>query len=209
MAKYCGSCGSQASDEAKVCGVCGTPFEAEGTSSIPGVDYVSPEVKEKRKKIVYGVIGLAAIIIVVSIIFNIVSGFVGYKGTVRKIMNAYMDGDVDTLLEISSLVQDENDYYESELDNEINDMLDYYEDEYGNNFKWSYEITKDSVWSDRKFKKEVESLVDSYDIDKIDISKIMTVDVELTVKDGKYKEGRSFELVLSKEAGDWKLLYLY
>lgn len=208
MAKFCGSCGSQASDEAMVCGVCGTPFEAESNGSIPGVEYVSPEAKEKKKKIVYGVIGLAAVIIVVSIVVSIVSGFVGYKGAVRKIMNAYMEGDVDALLEMSSCIQYEYEYFESDLDSQVNDMLDYYEDEYGSKFKWSYKIVKDSVWSDRKFRNAMEEAEDEYGIDVRDISKIMTVDLDLTVKSGKYKEGSSIELVLSKEDGDWKLLAL-
>ena len=121
-------------------------------------------------------------------------------------MNAYMDGDADTLVRISSCIYNEDDSREESLETQIDYVLDEFEDELGSQYKWSYEIKKDSVLSKRKFEKEIENLEEYYDIDKGDISKIAEVDVKVTAKAGKDKESKKFELILSKEKGGWKLL---
>ncbi len=205
MAKFCGNCGSQASDDANVCGVCGTVFETL-ESTIAEVSDASPEVIQKRKFIALGAIGVAALVIIIAVVISIVSATGGYKGAVRKIMNAYMDGDVDALVRMSSCIYDDNEYHEDTLDSQVDYTLIYFEDELGSKYKWSYEIKKDSVLSKCKFEKRIENLEEYYDVDKRDISKIAEVDVKVTAKAGKDKETRKFELVLSKEKGGWKLL---
>ena len=59
MAKFCGNCGAQLDDNAKVCGQCGTPV---GTlSAIPSVKIVDPEKQKKTKKTLKLICGLIAI----------------------------------------------------------------------------------------------------------------------------------------------------
>ena len=107
MAKFCGNCGTQLDDNAKICGNCGTPLTSAKTTnaSIPGVGD-DPEKKEKAKKKMTMFLGIAAVIIVVIIALSAIISSSGYKGTVRKIMNAYKDYDVDKIVSMSSGLYD-------------------------------------------------------------------------------------------------------
>lgn len=49
MARFCGNCGAQIDENAKVCGQCGTPIE--GSTKTPPVKIIDPEKKKKNKKI--------------------------------------------------------------------------------------------------------------------------------------------------------------
>ncbi len=214
MARFCGNCGSAVDDNAKVCGSCGTPLETNDkvVSKIPGVQYIDPEKKAKTAKKVKLFFGLAALIIVVVIVFNIVSGFVGYKGAVRKIMNAYEDYDIDTIVSMSSdyyyCMTDEN-YVEEYFGDIISEDLDDFEEYSGHNYKFSYEITDSYKMAEHKLDDLLDSLsyYEEFDADIID--KVVVVEVEVTAKSKNNDYTKELTLTLTKESGSWKLLYLY
>lgn len=54
MARFCGNCGAQLDDDAKVCGQCGTPIDG----NVPGLKIVDPEKKKKMMKKVKGLLHL-------------------------------------------------------------------------------------------------------------------------------------------------------
>ncbi len=213
MARFCGNCGSAVDDNAKVCGSCGTPLEANNkvVSKIPGVQYIDPEKKAKTAKKVKTFFGLAALIIVAVIVFNIVSGFVGYKGAVRKIMNAYEDYDIDTIVSMSSdyyyCMTDEN-YVEEYFGDIISEDLDDFEEYSGHNYKFSYEITDSYKMAEHKLDDLLDSLsyYEEFDADIID--KVMVVEIEVVAKSKNNNYTKDLTLTLTKESGSWKLLYL-
>lgn len=214
MSKFCGNCGAQLDDSAKVCGNCGTPLSENSnvSSSIPGVEYVDPEKKAKNKKRIKKFIGLIAVVVVVIIAINIISGFIGYKGAVRKIMNAYEDYDVDTLVSLTSNIRLDvfdilgDDYATDYYENIVSDDLDYYENTVGHKYKLSYEITETYELTERK----VDDLLDSAEsyieyIEDYDISKVMVVEVNVTAKEGNKSTDATLTIYLTKENGSWKL----
>ena len=216
MGKFCGNCGTQVADGAKVCGNCGTPLVNEGgkmpVSEVPGIDYVDPEKKAKNKKQVKIVLGVAILIVIFMIAFNIISGFVGYKGTVRKIMKAYESYNIDTLIDMSSdlyLFYGDDSYIEYYFAEPVSDDLENFENSVGHKYKISYEITEAYTVSDRKFGALISNLSNYGDFDVDIISKIMIVELEVTAKEGKKTTTINKELYLTRENGSWKLLYFY
>lgn len=216
MEKFCGNCGNQVEEGAKVCGNCGTPVVNDdgkmSVSDVPGISYVDPEKKAKNKKRAKLVLGAGALVIVLVIAFNIISGFVGYKGAVRKVMNAYKDYNVDALVDMSSdlyLFYGDDSYIEYYFEESVSNDLEDFEDRVGHKYKISYEITEAYTVSDRKFNELIDSLSYYEDFDTDIISKIMVVEIEVTAKEGKKTSTKSKELYLTKESGAWKLLYLY
>lgn len=218
MAKFCGNCGTRLDDSAKVCGHCGTPLggnTSNSTSTVPGVEYVDPEKKAKNAKRTKMIIGGVALLIVAIIVINIVSGFVGYKGAVRKVMDAYKEYDIDTLISMTSdLRLDMFDTFSAEYATEyyegiVSEDLNKFDDVVGHNHKISYEITETYEMSERN----VDDLLDSIAVfveyvEDYDISKVMVVEVKVTAKEGKKSSSTTLTLNLVKEDGSWKLIYM-
>ncbi len=211
MPKFCGSCGAQAEDDAKICGACGAPLEADSSSmSIPGLQYMDPEKKAMYKK--YGILAgiVAAVVIFAIIAFNIISGFIGYKGVIRKHINALENCDAPAYIEtLSAYFTDAEAWDEYDIEEAIDDTLSKklveYEDALDGEPSIDYEITKVSEWSNSKlknFKKDYEDN-DWYDVD--DISKGLTVRIKLTIKSDDDELTERKELSLVKENGSWKV----
>jgi len=216
MEKFCGNCGKPVEDGAKVCGNCGTPVENENSgntrvSTVPGINYVDPEKKAKNKKRVKMVLGAVALVVVFIVAFNIISGFVGYKGATRKIMDAYKDYNIDTLIDMSSdlyLFYGDESYVERYFEESVSNDLENFENRVGHKYKISYEIKEAYTASDRKFNELINSLSYYEEFDPDIISKIMVIEMEVTAKDGNKTATINKELYLTKESGSWKLLYL-
>lgn len=213
MAKFCGNCGAKLDDSAKVCGNCGIHLENNKitNASIPGVSYVDPEQKAKmRKKIkLFAVLAVGIIIAIITI--NIVSGFVGYKGAVRKIMNAYEEYDLNTIVSMSSdfyYFMDDESYAEDYFADIISDDLDNFEEQVGHKYKLNYEITDTYEMSEHKYEDLLDTLSYFGDFDADIITKVMIVEIEVTAKDGKDSMTMELQLTLTKEDGSWKLLYM-
>lgn len=213
MSKFCGNCGTQLDDSAKVCGNCGTPLETNTATNatIPGISYVDPERKAKMKKKVKLFASLAVIVVVAVIAINIISGFVGYKGAVRKIMNAYEDYDLNTIVSMSSELyyfMDDESYADDYFGDIISNDLDSFENQVGHKYKLTYEITDSYKMSDHKYEDLLDTLSYYGDFDADIISKVMIVEVDVTAKEGRDSMTIELKLTLTKEDGSWKLLYL-
>lgn len=214
MSKFCGNCGSAVDDNAKVCGNCETPLSTNNkiVSKIPGVQYENPEKKAKATKKIKIILGLAVLAIVAVIVFNIVSGFVGYKGAVHNIMNAYKDYDIDTIVSMSSdyyyCMTDEN-YVEKYFGDIISEDLDDFEENSGHNYKFSYEITDSYKMAEHKLDDLLDSLSSYEEFDADIIEKVMVIEIEVTAKSKRNTYNKDLTLTLTKENGSWKLLYLY
>lgn len=210
MSKYCGNCGAELDDNARVCGQCGTPLE--GTpSKIPGVKTVDPEKQKKVKRTVKLIIGLIAVIVVAAIAVNIVSNFTGYKGLLRKVMNAYEDYDIDTLVSLSSdmYYYGYEDFVEYYFEYNVGNDLDYFDSYVGRNYKLSYEVKEVYEVSGRKLDTILDAIESSYpDFDISMIKQVRIADVQVTAQEGKSSVNMSIQITMTKENGKWKLLYI-
>lgn len=210
MAKFCGNCGTQLDDTAKICGQCGTPLEGCSTN-MPKLDEVDPEKQAKIKKIGTLVVSAVIAIVVLIIAISTITKFTGYNGLVRKVMNAYEDYDIDTLIALSSDVYfyGEGDYAERCFEESVGQDLDSLESSVGHSYKFSYEINEIYTVSERKaddILDTIELVFDDFDVSTID--KIKIADLTVTAKQGKKHTNMDIEIVMTKEDGSWKLLYI-
>lgn len=210
MAKFCGNCGAQLEDNAKICGNCGTPLDGVSTN-IPGLKVTDPEKQKKMKKTVKLVVGMIALVIVAVIVFNVISQYTGYNGLLRKVMIAYENYDIDTLVSLSSdmYYYGEEDWVEYYFEYNVGEDLDSFESSVGHSYKLSYEVNETYVMSERKVDEllnEIEHTYSDFDVDVIE--KIIVADLTLTAKQGSKSVNRDVDIVMTKEDGSWKLLYI-
>lgn len=210
MAKFCGNCGARLEDDAKICGKCGTPVEGV-TTSIPGLKVTDPEKQKKVKKTFKLVAGLMVLLIVAGIAFNVVSQYTGYNGLLRKVMAAYEKYDIDTLISLSSNMyyygdEDSVEYY---FESKVGENLDSFEASVGHNYKLSYKVNETYAMSERKendLLDDIENAYTGFDISKI--KKVVVADLTLTAKQGNKSTNRDMNIVMTKENGSWRLLYI-
>lgn len=210
MAKFCGNCGTQLEDNAKICGNCGTPLEGTSTN-IPGLKVVDPEKQKKIKKTVKRVVGLAILVVVAIIAFNIVSQFTGYNGLLRKVMTAYENYDIDTLVSLSSdmYYYGEEDWVEYYFEYSVGDDLDSFESSVGHSYKLTYEVNETYVMSERKVDEMLSEIEYSYsDFDVSIIEEVVVADLTVTAKQGSKSVNQDMNIVMTKENGTWRLLYI-
>jgi flagellar basal body-associated protein FliL len=245
MAKFCAKCGCQMDDADKVCGQCGTPVAgssesvAENSESVAGssesvVGSPAPAAPvtngKSKKKIVKLIIGVIVAIIAVVIIANVAVNYIGYKGTINKMVKALKNNDTATLESMASSISEEEfekqygardtyedgetgtykdvyDYY----DEVISNTLDKYEDSVGIIKKITYEITDETELSDRRvdeLKDDLEKLYDNMDASVI--KKVVGVDIKITVKGSKKSSAYDVDnLYMIKEDDGWKVFYGY
>ena len=213
MAKYCGNCGARMEDEHRVCGNCGTPF---GTyMKTPPIKVVDPEKKEltqkKGKKNIKLCVSAAVLILVAVIVFNLIAAFTGYNGLLRKVMAAYEDYDIDALADMSSDVYyySSADYAELYFEDTVGYALDAFESSVGHSYKLSYEVIETYKLSNRNFQSILDHIVWTYkDFDYSVIEEIVVAKVNVTATQGKRTAEREIEITMTKENGDWKVLYI-
>lgn len=207
MAKFCGNCGTQLEDSAKICGKCGTPLDGVPTN-IPGLKIADPE---KQKKTVKLVVGLIAFVIVAVIAFNVVSQYTGYNRLLRKVMTAYENYDIDTLISLSSdmYYYGEEDWVEHYFEYNVGDALDSFESSVGHSYKLSYEIDETYTLSDRKLDTLMDTIESTYsDFDVSVIKQVVIADITVTAKQGNKSVERDLRIAMTKEKDAWKLLYI-
>lgn len=210
MAKFCGNCGTQLADNAKICGQCGTPLN--GTSSnIPGLKVVDHEKRKKRKKMGKRIVTLVALVIVAVIAFNVVSQYTGYNGLLRKVMTAYKEYDIDTLISLSSdmYYYGTEDYAESYFKNSIGYVLDSLEDSVGHSYRFTYEVNEIYTLSNRNLETVLDDIAWSYpEFNTSIIDKVVVADVIIKAEQGKNWTERYLEITMTKENGTWRVLYI-
>lgn len=210
MAKFCGNCGTQLEDNAKICGQCGTPLDGASTN-IPGLKVVDPEQQKKLKKMGKRIVALVALIIVAVIAFNVLTQYTGANGLLRKVMSAYKEYDIDTLISLSSdmYFYGEEDWVEYYFEYNVGDDLDSFESSVGHSYKLTYEVNEIYTVSDRKLDDMLDQIEYSYaDFDIGMIEKIVIADLTVTAKQGSKSVSRDMNIVMSKENGSWRLLYI-
>lgn len=210
MARFCGNCGTKLDDNAKVCGQCGTPWDGEA-ANISGLKVVSPEKKNKVKKKVKLVAVMAVIIVVAVIAFNIASKYTGYNGLLRKVMTAYENYDIDTLVSLSSdmYYYGTEDFVENYFECNVGDDLDSFESSVGHSYSISYKINEIYTLSDRKRATLLETIESTYtDFDVSTIGKVVVADITVTAKQGSKSDKKDIQVTMSKEGDAWKLLYI-
>ena len=210
MAKFCGNCGTQLEDNAKICGNCGAPLDGVSTN-IPGLKVTDPEKQKKMKKTVKRVVGLAIFVAVAIIAFNVVSQFTGYNGLLRKVMTAYENYDIDTLVSLSSdmYYYGEEDWVEYYFEYSVGDDLDSFESSVGHSYKLTYEVNETYVMSERKVDEMLSEIEYSYsDFDVSVIEQVVVADLTVTAKQGNKSVNQDMNIVMTKEDGTWRLLYI-
>lgn len=210
MAKYCGNCGAPLDDDARVCGQCGTPV-AEYSGRTQEFKYVDPKKREKSKKR-FKLIGIVVIILIIVIVaVNVISNFTGRKGFVRKVMNAYRDYDIETLISLSSdmYYYGYDDAAETYFESAVGYGLDSFEESVGHNYKFSYAIDEIYDLSERRqdeFFDTIEAAYPDFDISMIE--QISIAEVSVTVEQDGKSIDRTVSITMSKEDNEWRILYI-
>ena len=204
MPKYCGYCGKPIEGDVKACGNCGASLK----------DIPSAHLNKRKKKDMVQIVAVAVLVLIAIIIaVNVISGFVGAKGTARKVMNAYIDNDVDMLLNVAS------DYYYIQTDlngvsigtyfeDRITSMMERYEGYMGDDYKIKYKITDSYDLDDYRATKIYDKMtaLDDYDIETV--SEIVVVEMEVKIQGESLHFTESWQLVIVKESGHWRLFSL-
>lgn len=210
MAKFCGNCGAQLDEDARVCGQCGTPIDG-AQIKISGLNIVDFEKKKKTKEKIKLVVIWAIIAAVAFSAFNVVYNFTGNRGLVRKVMTAYEEYDIDTLVWLSSdmYFYGGEDTVESYFEYSVGSDLDDFESSVGHSYNLTYEVNEIYDLSERKQDEmldNIEYLYPDFDISEID--KISVADITVTVKQGNKSVNRDVKITMSKEGKEWRLLYI-
>lgn len=209
MAKYCGNCGAQMADSARVCGNCGTRFDG---AAIKVVDPEKKKAMEKKtKNIIKLCVGLAVLVLVAVIAFNVITKFTGYNGLLRKVMAAYEEYDIEALVDMSSdmYYYGSNDYAEYYFEDAVGYELDYFESNVGHNYKLSYEVDEIYTLSKRNLDSMLDDISWMYsDFDVSVIDQIVVANITVTARQGNKSVSRDLQVTMSKEDGAWKVLYI-
>ena len=160
-----------------------------------------------------GTIGLALLIVIGVIAFNVITKYTGYNGFLRKFMIAYEKYDIDEIVSSASGMYFENDgewdLLESYFEDFVGDSLDSFESSVGHNYKLSYEVNETYNLSERKLEALIDELGSGYyDFDLSVIEKVVVADVTVTAKKGSRSSKQDMNIVMSKEDGEWKLVYI-
>lgn len=210
MAKYCGNCGAELVDNAKVCGQCGTPVDEIPTKTF-GLKTANPEKQKKIKKKIK-LIGVLVVIVVVAVIgLNVALKFTGYNGLLRKVMTAYENYDIDMLISLSSdmYYYGEEDWVENYFEYSVGDDLDSFESTVGHSYKLSYEVDEIYTLSDRKLNTLMDTIESEYpDFDASAINKVVVAEINVEAKQGDNSVERDLSITMTKEGSSWKLLYI-
>lgn len=209
MAKFCGNCGNALNDEDRVCGVCGTAFNDSFVKTIGFTD----EYFEKKRKIRKG-IKLMAVIFIIAIIviigMKIISNYTGDRGFVRKVMSAYEDYDIDTLISLTSDVYaDYEEFIINELKSDINLNLDYFDDNVGHEYNISYEIDEIYELSEHEKEEILEEIEENIPDSDVNIIKsIESAKIAITAEEDDKTATKYINITMSKEDDNWKILSL-
>lgn len=193
-------------DDAAVCANCGkTPDGTPGKASVGGASKSKP----KNKKIIKDVIAIVAAILVFAIAVGVTTSFVGYRGAVRKAMNAYKKADVDALVDMSCAFFKNQDYKDSLAYKYKFRMEEDFDGVDPSECSVKYKITKTAEFSDSQVTDLMEDLVYgglATEQDVNSVKKIMNINLEVTIKHGSDSKSVSKLILLVKESGSWKLM---
>lgn len=212
---FCDKCGNNNPNDAKFCEACGNPITSPQAPTAPtapmGGTYYPPAPAKPSGSNPAGKI--IAIIIAIAVIAAAVFGVVklvgcvtggGVEAPVKNFVKFINNGDTDALLKAfpESYTKDMEDY----LKDVDAMMLRMMEQEYGDDYKVSYKIT-DKKKIDKDDLKDIEDeeneMLESLDIDKIEIKDGYELEVELKVKGSEDEDEDELEISVYKVDGRW------
>lgn len=230
MAKFCGNCGSQQPDNARVCGNCGAPFAAPVQNGAPRQaprpvnNNIDPAKKANLMK--YGKLAamVLAAIVVIGLLIGIIGGGGSPKSVAKNAVNAMIKGKENKIVSLFSNMatketkKDQAEEYVESWEYEFEDCKiksvkvddvekmdkdDWkdYKDDYKDMWKeMKKEYDKDD-WED-------EGLNRRFNINKLKGMATVTVEVEYKDEDGD-KDTVEVYVSLLKEGGSWKVVSIY
>ena len=207
MSKFCGNCGAQMDDDAKVCGQCGTPIG--GNVNIPILKIADSEKTKKRKK-TFKIIIMLVMIAVISVgAVNVVSKFTGYNALLREVMSAYERYDMNQLISLSSDIYyyGDEEFVEDYYSNSVGPALEYFESTVGHSYKFSYKVNETYTMSGREKEETLKNIEYTCpDFDVTIIEEIVVSNITITAKQSEKSAEKELNVAMIKEDGDWKLL---
>ncbi|WP_290092139.1 zinc ribbon domain-containing protein [uncultured Dubosiella sp.] len=204
MAKFCGNCGAKMNDSAKVCGQCGTPVDPDFKKNNTSRE------KKKFPKWVKWVVLVLVLVVGGAIAFKVFSGN-GYDHIVKEVVEVYETGDVDALMNDSSMLymEDGGDEPEEYLVKTIDNQMDKMEEELGRNYVLTYEVEEEYTLPQRQVRK-LQDMFEAgdvdYDVDNLEDIKV--IDLVITGDSGDDTYDIEQSIIVIKENGKWKFLLL-
>lgn len=202
---FCGKCGSNNPENAKICSKCGAQL-GNASYSVPNAQAAAKKSAKTNKMVGIGIVVVVAVILLI-IIFSLFGR--GYKSTVKKYINASYSGNGKTIVSLipKKAVKDylkEEDYEKSDLIDDISYELNKQLNRLGDNWSYTYKIVDvDDMDSD-----DLEDLKDDYrDYYGIKIKGAKEVEVEMTirVKSSNYEGTDTVYVPVVKIGSSWYL----
>ena len=177
---------------------------------------LTPNQEKVKKGIIFGAIGVGAVVVIIIVITVLTSIFGGgYKKAIDNYLDGINDGDMDKMLSGVSKVtiwkkledadEDEMEELNEEFKDTMEDMLEEAEDEVGKNPRLVYEIKDVDDLSERKTEDLLEYIEDTYDYEDIEnITAVKVVDIKIKIKGSKKeKKAVSGNCYIIKDDGEW------
>ncbi len=234
MAKFCGNCGAASDDNANVCGNCGAPFAAAKSgagnilSKIPGVNDINikPEQKALIMKIAkIAVPAVAALALVLIIVFCAIVPNTGAQGAVKKYFKALEKGDASAIVAMlpakftSEDIHGEKydaeeiiaEYFDDERkvdDKEYSDI----EDKYGEGYKYKIKDVKVKKLDKSDLADMVKDQYNAYedaceeadkDFSAPEVKQGYRIKFELVLKGDDREKDATCTMYMVKEEGKW------
>jgi len=207
MSKFCSNCGTQLDDLAAVCPSCGAKQAVPGANPVDKVkqfvNNAPVDIEKVKKNRIPIIIGAAAVLLVIILIVAI-SGS-GPKAAAKKYLNAVKNLNakkVYNMLPEEEQEEDRDDREEDIEDLEENfEMMDeLFEDEYGKNYRISYKI------GDMEEYEEGDDEFDHYDDRYDDVKRVVSFEVELSIKGSEDEDEDETTIWLIKQDGSWRVV---
>ncbi len=196
-------------DDTRVCGQCGVPADDNFLQEASGGGDTGSG-NAKKKPWIKLIIALVLVVCIATVAIKVATNYTGRRGLVRKVMKAYVDYDIDSLMSMASDIyfyQDHEQYGEMYFENTVGSTIDYFENSVGHSYKTSYEIEEVYELSNRKHDELIKSLEYSYsDYDFDSIKNISAAKVKITAKQDKKSVNSTIQITMVKEGDKWKVL---
>ena len=212
MSKFCGKCGAQLDNDARVCGRCGNVVSEDISLNNIGD---SPQKKRRTKKLFIGVVATVAVMAVAIVVFVNIICSNSYKAVIDTYINSNLkNADATAFMELfpdeflSYVLREENmsrreaaDELQKQLDSSVNMIDSYY-----NDWSVSYEITDTHDSSNADIKLLSKDCEDLYGF-TVSAEKEVTVEVLVSATvDGETKEKtQDIDITLIKVDNSWYL----
>lgn len=209
MAKFCGNCGKQLEDDAKICGYCGNYEEEQHVKK----KIISSHTVKIIKRICILCIIFGVIIAAGTISLKTFWYMTGCEKPLNEFVSYMNDYDIDKLISVSSEIGMKNDSiynYEDQISSDISSRLDGYEESVGHDLKISCRITDTYYLAERKLQEFRKSVNNKYDYDTDGITDVAVVDITIVAKGSEGEsETNSGKAYVIKEDGAWKIYLGY